>query len=88
VWVQAAKAKATGGEVPDIPDYVPVSALSLSEDEAPKAKPAAKAAKPKAGKAPPKDVVAASKKPTAADRQAQKDEILAAARAKALAAAQ
>jgi hypothetical protein len=75
--------------VPDIPDYVPVSALSISEDEAPKAKPAAKAAKPKAGgKAPPKDVVAASKKPSAADRQAQKDEILAAARAKALAAAQ
>lgn len=91
----AARAKATGGEIPDIPDYVPINSLDISAGSTPKAAAAPKSVAEKKTAAPqekkdaPKkkseDPVASSKKLSPNERDAQKAEILAAVRAKALA---
>ena len=69
-WRQAAKAKATGGEVPDIPDYQPTSSLDLSSGPKPQAAAAPTAPKPAAsGSAPtPKAAPKKSEDPVAASK--------------------
>uniref|UniRef100_A0A7S0R5J4 Uncharacterized protein n=1 Tax=Pyramimonas obovata TaxID=1411642 RepID=A0A7S0R5J4_9CHLO len=92
----AARAKALGEEVPDIPDYTPVGGLSLSAESKPEptSKPKPAAAPQKAsggggggGAKPQKkaeESAPESKKMSAEERQKQKEERMAAIRAKAL----
>lgn len=90
----AAKAKALGEEVPEIPDYQPVGALSLSAESQPETK-----SQPKQAAAPQKGSASGSAKPqtnsedatpesakklSVEERQKLKEETMAAVRAKAL----